>query len=248
MDNSMKIGYARCSTSEQNLDWQLDALKKEGCEKIYQEKISGMKKDRPELLKMLDALRKGDTVIVCELTRLSRSTKDLFELVEKISTAGANIKSLKEAWLDTTTPQGKLLFTIFAGVSQFERDLTYQRTMDGLAAARARGRLGGRPKTDPMKIQQALVMYEAKNIPIKDILQTTGISRATLYNYLKYKEILNENKTGVDGYRTEYSEECRQAVEAASKHPLSFDEAKKQVERKRRMSELGNQPHTKSHQ
>ena len=108
----MVIGYARCSTADQNLDWQLDALSREGCERIYQEKISGTKKDRPELGKMLDTLRSGDTVVICELTRLSRSTKDLFELVERISSAGANIKSLKEAWLDTTTPQGKLLFTI----------------------------------------------------------------------------------------------------------------------------------------
>lgn len=184
----MIIGYARCSTADQNLDWQIDALRKEGCERIYEEKASGTKKDRPELAKMLDALREGDTVIVCELTRLSRSTKDLFELVERISAAGANIKSLKEAWLDTTTPHGKLLFTITAGISQFERDLTYQRTMDGLAAARARGRMGGRPKTDPKKVEQALAMYDAKTIPIKDITAATGISRASLYNFLKKRK------------------------------------------------------------
>ena len=180
----MVIGYARCSTADQNLDWQLDALNKEGCERIYQEKISGTKKDRPELGKMLDALRAGDTVVVCELTRLGRSTKDLFELVERISAAGANIKSLKEAWLNTTTPQGTLLFTIFAGVSQFERDLIRERTMEGLAAARARGRKGGRPKASPKAIEQALALYDAGTIPIKDILATTGIGRATLYAYL----------------------------------------------------------------
>lgn len=184
----MVIGYARCSTADQNLDWQIDALNKEGCERIYQEKISGTKKDRPELLKMLDALRAGDTVVICELTRLSRSTKDLFELVERISGAGANIKSLKEAWLDTTTPQGKLLFTIFAGVSQFERDLTYERTMEGLAAARARGRMGGRPKTNPKAIQQALALYDAGTIPVKDILSTTGIGKATLYAYINKRD------------------------------------------------------------
>lgn len=180
----MKIGYARCSTAEQNLDWQLDALNREGCERIYQEKASGAKKDRPELARMLDALREGDTIVVCELTRLSRSTKDLFDLVERISGVGANIRSLKEAWLDTTTPQGTLLFTIFAGVSQFERDLTHERTMDGLAAARARGRKGGRPKADPKAIQQAIALYNAKTIPIRDILAATGISKATLYQYL----------------------------------------------------------------
>ena len=100
----MLIGYARCSTADQNLDWQLDALKKNGCERIYREKVTGTKKGRPELNSMLEALRKGDTVLVCELTRLSRSTKDLFELVERINACGADIKSLKESWLDTTTP------------------------------------------------------------------------------------------------------------------------------------------------
>ena len=184
----MLIGYARCSTADQNLDWQLDALKNNGCERIYQEKVTGIKKERPELNRMLDALRNGDTVLVCELTKLSRSTKDLFELVERISACGADIRSLKEAWLDTTTPHGKLLFTISAGISQFERDLTHERTMDGLAAARARGRLGGRPRTDEKKIQQALAMYDANNIPIKDILETTGISRASLYSYLKARK------------------------------------------------------------
>ena len=184
----MIIGYARCSTADQNLDWQLDALNKEGCERIYQEKVSGTKKDRPELSKMLDALRAGDTVVICELTRLSRSTKDLFELVERISGAGANIKSLKEAWLDTTTPQGKLLFTIFAGVSQFERDLTHERTMEGLAAARARGRKGGRPKSNPKAINQALALYDTGTIPIKDILETTGLSKATLYSYINKRK------------------------------------------------------------
>lgn len=194
----MLIGYARCSTADQNLDWQQDALRKNGCERIYEEKVSGSKKERPELNRMLDSLREGDTVVICELTRLSRSTKDLFELVEKINGCGANIKSLKESWLDTTTPHGRLLFTISAGISQFERELTHERTMDGLAAARARGRLGGRPKSDEKIIQRAMAMYNAKNIPIKDILDMTGISRATLYSYLKKRgkqrnSVPNEN-------------------------------------------------------
>lgn len=190
----MIIGYARCSTADQNLDWQLDALNKEGCERIYQEKVSGTKKDRPELSKMLDALRAGDTVVICELTRLSRSTKDLFDLVERINNIGANIRSLKESWLDTTTTQGRLLFTIFAGVSQFERDLTHERTMEGLAAARARGRKGGRPRASAKSIEQALALYDAGSIHIKDILSTTGISKATLYAYLNKRK--NEKDDG----------------------------------------------------
>src|SRR5271157_2601375 len=119
----MKFGYARVSTDQQNLHRQIDILKAEGCEKIFEEKITGTKRERPELTRLLDQLRKGDTIIFNDLTRLSRSVKDLFSLVERIENLGANIKSLKENWIDTTTPQGKLIFTIFAGLSQFERDL-----------------------------------------------------------------------------------------------------------------------------
>ena len=190
----MKIGYARCSTLDQNLDWQVDKLTREGCERIYQEKVSGTKADRPELNRMLDALRAGDTVVVCELTRLSRSTKDLFEIVDRIHAIGADVKSLGESWLDTTTPQGKLLFTIFAGVSQFERDLTKERTMAGLEAARARGRKGGRPKTDPKAVEKAIKLYESKTMTVPEILEITGIKKTTLYAYIKNAK--NFNLTG----------------------------------------------------
>ena len=118
----MKIGYARVSTNDQNLNRQLDQLFEYGCERIFQEKITGSQKERPELERMIDILRNGDTVVITELTRLSRSVKDLFEIVETIHSRRADIKSLKEPWLDTTTPQGKLLFTIFAGISQFDRE------------------------------------------------------------------------------------------------------------------------------
>lgn len=184
----MKLGYARCSTLDQNLDWQIDALTKEGCDRIFQEKFTGTRKDRPELLRMMDMLREGDTVIICELTRLSRSVKDLFELVEQVEKAGANIKSLKEPWLDTTTPQGRLLFTIFSGVSQFERELIRERTMEGLASARARGRMGGRPGKDKKIIDQALTLYDSKAYSVDEISKTTGISRATLYKYINLRK------------------------------------------------------------
>lgn len=183
----MIIGYARCSTQDQNLDWQIDKLTQEGCERIYQEKWTGTKTDRPELGRMLDALRKGDTVIVCELTRLSRSVKDLFALVERINGSGADIKSLSEPWLDTTTPQGRLLFSIFAGISQFERDLTSQRTKEGLAAARARGRKGGRPKVDANAVDYAITLYESKKYSVKDITEKTGVSKTSLYAYLNQR-------------------------------------------------------------
>ena len=193
----MKLGYARCSTLDQNLDWQIDALTKEGCDRIFQEKFTGTRKDRPELLRMMDMLREGDTVIICELTRLSRSVKDLFDLVEQLEKAGANIKSLKEPWLDTTTPQGRLLFTIFSDVSQFERELIRERTMEGLASARARGRMGGRPGKDKKIVEQALTLYDSKAYSVDEISKTTGISRATLYKYvnLRKEKIVHSSTT-----------------------------------------------------
>ena len=129
----MKIGYKRCSTQGQKLDRQTDILNDYGVEWIFEEKITGTKRERQELNKMLDMLRQGDIVVVTDLTRLSRSTKDLFEIVEIIHSKGAEIKSLKESWLDTTTPQGKFVFTMFAGLSQFERDLIAQRTKERLS-------------------------------------------------------------------------------------------------------------------
>ena len=184
----MKLGCARCSALDQNLDWQIDALTKEGCDRIFQENFTGTRKDRPELLRMMDMLREGDTVIICELTRLSRSVKDLFDLVEQVEKAGANIKSLKEPWLDTTTPQGRLLFTIFSGVSQFERELIRERTMEGLASARARGRIGGRPGKDKKIVEQALTLYDSRAYSVDQISKTTGISRATLYKYVNLRK------------------------------------------------------------
>ena len=134
----MIIGYARVSTTGQNLEGQTDLLTQSGCERIYSEKISGVKKERPQLYRMMDSLRSGDTVIITELTRLGRSVKELLSIIERIHEAGASIKSLRETWLDTTTPQGNLLLTIFAGLSQFERDLTRQRTRQGLNAINLR--------------------------------------------------------------------------------------------------------------
>ncbi len=183
----MKIGYARVSTEEQNLDRQIDILKQIGCGRIYEEKVSGIKKERPELNKMLDQIRTGDVIIISDLTRLSRSVKDLFSLVEQIEGKGANIKSIKESWVDTTTAQGKLMFTIFAGISQFERDLISQRTIEGLNAARARGKKGGRPKVNDKDIKLAIKMYNSKNYSISEITKATGVSKTTLYRYINNK-------------------------------------------------------------
>lgn len=156
----MKIGYARVSTEEQNLNRQIDILKQAGCEKIYEEKISGIKMERSELNKMLEHLRTGDVIVIEELTRLSRNVRDFFILVEFIEKKGVNIKSIKESWIDTTTAQDKFMFTIFAGLGQFERDLVSQRTKEGLVAARARGRVGGRPAKKKEDIKLAINMYD----------------------------------------------------------------------------------------
>ena len=178
----MIFGYARVSIQEQNLDRQLDSLNAFGAEEIIHEKITGTKSDRPELNRLLDKLRTGDTVIVSDLTRLSRSTKDLFSLVELIETKGANIKSIKESWLDTTTPTGKLMFTVIAGVSQFERDLISQRTKEGLQAARARGNYGGRrEKLNVAKKHAIYDLYQKKTTTVKSICEMFEITKPTLY-------------------------------------------------------------------
>ena len=180
----MKIGYARVSTLDQNLERQTDQLQQLGCERIFQEKITESKKERPELDRLFDQLRKGDIIVVTELTRLSRSVRDLFALVDMIHQKGANLKSLKEPWLDTTTPQGKLLFAVFAGVSQFERDLIRERTKEGLSSARARGRKGGRPPKPQKGIELALKMHKDMKYSISEIVKATGLSKSTLYRYL----------------------------------------------------------------
>ncbi len=177
----MLIGYKRVSTQNQKLDRQTDLLNEYGVKRIFEEKVTGTKINREELNRMLDMLREGDVVIVTDLTRLSRSTKDLFEIASAIEEKGAGIKSLKESWLDTTTPQGKLLFTIFAGLSQFERDLTAQRTREGLQSAKSRGAKLGRPNKFQEKKDTILNMYNSNDYSINEIITATGISKTSLY-------------------------------------------------------------------
>lgn len=177
----MLVGYARVSTEDQDMIRQTFELRGVGCEKIYQETMTGTKKDRQELNAMLDFIREGDVVVVCELTRISRSTKDLFDLVEKIEAKGAKIKSLKESWLDTTTAHGKLLFTMFAGLAQFERDLISERTKSALAAKKAAGVKLGRPRVNDEALEKAVRLYATKEFEIKEIENLTRISKSTLY-------------------------------------------------------------------
>ena len=185
----MIIGYARVSTQDQSLDRQIDALVAAGVDKrsIYMEKITGTKRSRPELDRMLKDLQPGDTIIVAELTRLSRSTQDLIGIVTQVEAAGASIRSLKESWLDTTTPQGRLLYAIFAGLSQYERDIIAERTKEGLAAAKARGRVGGRPSRRSGKEETVMILRDAGKT-VDEIVKATGLSRTSVYRCIRANE------------------------------------------------------------
>lgn len=177
------FGYARVSTEQQNLDRQLDALNKYGVDIIFNEKMTGTKRNRPELTKMLDRLTEGDTVVVESLSRLGRSTKDLIELVDLFEKKKVHFVSLKEQ-IDTSSPTGKFLFTLMSAISQFERDVIAERTKEGLRSARARGRLGGRPKTDVTSINKAIKLYNTRQYSIKEIEELTGVKKSTLYRHL----------------------------------------------------------------
>lgn len=177
------FGYARVSTEAQNLDRQLDALEKYGVDMIYNEKMSGTKKNRPELTKLLDRITEGDTVVVESLSRLGRSTKDLIELIEIFQSKGVNLVSLKES-IDTNSPTGKLLFTLMSAIAQFERDVIADRTREGLKSARVRGRTGGRPRADPEQVKKAVKLYKTEQYSIKEIEELTGIKKSTLYRKL----------------------------------------------------------------
>lgn len=182
------FGYARVSTEQQNLDRQLDALKKYGVDVIYNEKMTGTKRDRPELAKMLDRMTKGDTVVIESLSRLGRSTKDLIELTELFQSKGVHLVSLKES-IDTSTSTGKLLFTLMSAIAQFERDTIADRTREGLKSARARGKTGGRPRTDPATVKKALRLYATKEYTVNEIEELTGVKKSTLYRNLPRDDI-----------------------------------------------------------
>lgn len=177
------FGYARVSTEQQNLDRQLDMLTQYGVDYIFNEKMTGTKRDRPELNKLLDQLMAGDTVVVESLSRLGRSTKDLIELVELFEKKRVHLVSLKEQ-IDTSTPAGKLLFTLMSAIAQFERDVIAERTREGLNAARARGRVGGRPRTNEQKVRQAVKLYQTGQYSVREIEELTGVKKSTLYRRL----------------------------------------------------------------
>jgi DNA invertase Pin-like site-specific DNA recombinase len=187
----MNIGYARVSTQDQTLNLQKDALKKIGCEKIFTDTASGTKEERKGLEDALDYVREGDVLVVWRLDRLGRSLKHLIETITNLNNRKIGFKSIQEN-IDTTTSGGKLVFHIFGALAEFERDIIRERTNAGLSAARARGRLGGRPKAKslntPKKITLAQSLYNDKNNTIDEICKTLNISRATLYRYIKTEE------------------------------------------------------------
>ena len=177
-------GYARVSTSDQNLDRQKDALEKYGIDLLFCEKVSGTKKSRPELDKMLSEIQDGDTVVIESLSRLGRSVKNLAELMELFNNKNVRLISLKET-IDTTSSTGRLLFTILSSLAQFERDVLVERTKEGLSAARARGRFGGRPKSNRDSVTKAIALYNTRQYTLKEITDLTGVSKSTLYRAIK---------------------------------------------------------------
>jgi DNA invertase Pin-like site-specific DNA recombinase len=178
------IGYARVSTDDQSVDLQLDSLTQAGCARIFTEKASGALDDRPELAKLLDHLREGDTVVVYRLDRLGRSLRHLIDTVRLFEERGVGFRSLTEG-VDTTSAGGRLVFHIFGALAEFERELIRERTRAGLAAARARGRRGGRPSvmTEERRALARRLYDEGK--PLASIAETLAVSRATLYRHLR---------------------------------------------------------------
>lgn len=186
----MKLGYARVSTLEQNLDLQIDALKKEGCEHLFTDKVSGVKAKKPNFSKLLAYARQGDTIVVWKLDRLGRSTVQLIELVEKLKQQGVHLKSLQES-IDTTTAMGNMFFQLMCILAEHERNIIRERTQAGLASARARGRNGGRPKGLSPRYQkiadEVRQIYEQGNRSTEEIRDMFGIkSQPTLYKILSF--------------------------------------------------------------
>ena len=189
----MYIGYARVSTEDQNLDIQTHALRQAGCDRIFQEKLSGAHRQRPELAKMLEQLREGDAVVIWKLDRLARSTRDLLDIADAIGKIGAGLRSLSEPWADTTSPAGRMVLTVFAGIAEFERELIRERTGTGRIAAMKRGVRFGRPVR--LNTEQAILarrlLDEGKSA--KEVAMTFGVNRSTIYRATATDELRHTN-------------------------------------------------------
>jgi DNA invertase Pin-like site-specific DNA recombinase len=186
-------GYARVSTLEQNLERQLEALEEAGCTKIFSDKVTGATKERPQLIELFSILKENDTIIITDLTRFSRSTMDLFNLVDQIRAKGAFLKSIKDEWLNLSNdnPYSQFLLTVMAGVSQLERDLTKMRQKEGIAIAKKKGIYKGRPKTfteNNPRLKHAMDLYLDGGYTVKMVCEATNISEATFYRAWRKKK------------------------------------------------------------
>jgi DNA invertase Pin-like site-specific DNA recombinase len=197
----MLVGYARVSTDDLDLTLQRAALKKAGCKRLYEEKISGAKRQRPELNRLLDQLRAGDVLVVSRLDRLARSTRDLLEIAELLKQAEAGLRSLHEPWADTTSPAGRMVLTIFAGMAEFERDLINERTSSGRIQAKARGvRFGRPPKLTGEQIKLAhRLIGEGTSVP--EASRILKVHRTTLYRTMEAGKPVNSTRaSAVQGH------------------------------------------------
>ena len=188
----MKIGYARVSTADQHLESQIDALEAADCERIYEEKASGKNTKRPKLKSMMEALREGDVVVVTRLDRISRSVADLSNLLREFDRLGVKFTALQDP-VDTTSASGQLIVDVISAVNQFERNILVERTQEGLSAARARGRKGGRPALDAKAVKRMLALYDSKTMTVAEICETCGVSKTTLYRYVNERDARDDN-------------------------------------------------------
>lgn len=182
MTGGLILGYARVSTDDQDLTLQREQLRAAGCSKLFAEKVSGARRARPELERMLDHLRPGDVITVTRLDRLARSTRDLLDIAERIRSCGAGLRSLAEPWADTTSPAGRMVMTVFAGIAEFERSLILERTRSGREAAKARGvQFGPRPTLSAAQLAHAKQLIEQEERSVSEVADLLGVHRSTLY-------------------------------------------------------------------
>jgi DNA invertase Pin-like site-specific DNA recombinase len=216
------IGYARVSTQGQDLAQQRDTLREIGCTRIFEEKVSGAKRERPELGRPLDHLRSGDVVTVTRLDRLARSTADLLHIAERIKEAGAGLRSLAEPWADTTTPAGRMVLTVFAGIADFERSLLAERTSAGRTAAKARGvKFGPRPSLSPEQVAHARQLIEQEEKAFTEVAALLGVHRATLYRALEAAKLRERDRAWMAKLGAEVQAVLSEAVESPFRASLS---------------------------
>ena len=190
----MKLGYARVSTDDQTLDRQRERLREAGCERLFEEKISGARRDRPELARLLDQLRPGDVVVVTRLDRLARSTGNLLEIAETIRVKDAGLLSLAEPWVDTTSPAGRMVLTVFAGIAEFERELIRQRTDEGRQAAKKRGVTFGRPPKLRPDQQELVSRLLQEGRSVSEVARTFNVHPATIYRCIEIPALRPRSK------------------------------------------------------